>query len=45
VYLKGLKKLESLSLNYAKVSDKAVQDLQESLPHCKIEVRRTPPKQ
>jgi hypothetical protein len=45
LYLKRLKNLRDLSLNYTKVSDKAVQDLQESLPHCKITVRRTPPKQ
>jgi hypothetical protein len=43
-YLKGLKKLKSLALNYTKVSDQAVQDLQQSLPDCKITVRRTPPK-
>ena len=36
VHLKGLTKLETLSLNFTKVTDAGVADLQKALPNCKI---------
>jgi len=36
VHLKGMTNLQSLNLDYARITDAAVADLQKALPNCRI---------